>query len=307
MKHHLERNAAPLVHDKTEELLALLEAQPMLGVTIKQSEQRKTIQEEGIETLLGLIRRRHSLHLRFSSGKDSTSCVVLMIEAVRRAVAEGITTTHYISSSSTGIENPLMEMHLLAVQDEMREHFSEHALPIELYLTHPSLASSFIVTTIGRGTLPRFPENSKARQCAADWKYLPAQRLAAELETRAIAQTGREMVTIIGSRLGESTVRKGRMARRGESAHEPIRSSSGELVLSIIANWSLSDVWETLEMLLEPESNPYLSAITAESVHRLFTIYQDANDGVCGVVLGDGGNKQPCGARTVNIETLMRD
>ncbi|WP_235501899.1 hypothetical protein [Janthinobacterium sp. Ant5-2-1] len=298
MKHHLERNAAPLVHDKTEELLALLEAQPMLGVTIKQSEQRKTIQEEGIETLLGLIRRRHSLHLRFSSGKDSTSCVVLMIEAVRRAVAEGITTTHYISSSSTGIENPLMEMHLLTVQDEMREHFSEHALPIELYLTHPSLASSFIVTTIGRGTLPRFPENSKARQCAADWKYLPAQRLAAELETRAIAQTGREMVTIIGSRLGESTVRKGRMARRGESAHEPIRSSSGELVLSIIANWSLSDVWETLEMLLEPESNPYQSPITAESVHRLFTIYQDANDGVCGVVLGDGGNKQPCGART---------
>ena len=89
MKHHLERNAAPLVHDKTVELLALLEPQPILDVTIKQSEQRKTIQEEGIETLLELIRRRHSLHLRFSSGKDSTSCVVLMIEAVRRAVAEG--------------------------------------------------------------------------------------------------------------------------------------------------------------------------------------------------------------------------
>lgn len=292
------QHSRPTSNDTTNELLALLESTTPQDAKASHIGHSKSIQEQGIETLLELIRQRHSLHLRFSSGKDSTSCVVLMIEAVRRAVAEGITTTHYISSSSTGIENPLMEMHLLTVQDEMREHFSEHALPIEIYLTHPSLASSFIVTTIGRGTLPRFPENSKARQCAVDWKYHPAQRLASELDARSIAQTGREMVTIIGSRLDESTVRKGRMESRGESANEPVRGSSGELVLSIIANWTLSDVWETLEMLLEPESSPYLSPISAESVHRLFTIYQDANDGVCGVVLGDGGNKQPCGART---------
>lgn len=221
-----------------------------------------------------------------------------MIEAVRRAVAEGITTTHFISSSSTGIENPSMEMHLMAVQDEMREHFETHALPIEVHLTHPSLASAFIVTTVGRGTLPRFPENSKSRQCAADWKYAPGQRLAAELHARSIEQTGREMITVIGTRLDESTVRKNRMQKRGESAVEPVRGETGELVLSIIADWSLNDVWDTLEMLLQTEASPYLSAISQESVHRLFTIYQDANEGVCGIVLGDAGNKQPCGART---------
>jgi hypothetical protein len=166
----------------------------------------RSIQEEGIETLLGLIRRRHAIHLRYSSGKDSTSCAVLVIEAVRRAVAEGITTTHYISSSSTGIDNPAVEMHLFAVQDEMREHFEKHSLPIEVHLTHPTLASSFMVTTIGRGTLPRFPENSAARQCAADWKYAPAQRLASELQRLAIEQTGREIVTVIGTRLEKKTV-----------------------------------------------------------------------------------------------------
>ena len=164
------QHSRPTSNDTTNELLALLESTTPQDAKASHIGHSKSIQEQGIETLLELIRQRHSLHLRFSSGKDSTSCVVLMIEAVRRAVAEGITTTHYISSSSTGIENPLMEMHLLTVQDEMREHFSEHALPIEIYLTHPSLASSFIVTTIGRGTLPRFPENSKARQCAVDWK-----------------------------------------------------------------------------------------------------------------------------------------
>lgn len=282
-----------------DELLALLEGEPEFvakdsGIT----KTEKSIQEQGIETLLGLIRRRHSLHLRFSSGKDSTSCAVLVIEAVRRAVAEGITNTHYISSSSTGIDNPAMEMHLMAVQGEMREHFEQHGLPIEVHLTHPSLASSFVVTTLGRGTLPRFPENSKSRQCADDWKYAPAQKLAAELQAKAIEQTGREMVTVIGTRFDESTVRKARMQKRGESAATPVRGEDGELVLSVIAYWTLNDVWDTLETLLEPDSSPYQAAISQESVHRLFALYQDSNDGVCGVVLGDTGNRAVCGSRT---------
>jgi DNA sulfur modification protein DndC len=191
-----------------------------------------------------------------------------------------------------------MEMHLMAVQDEMREHFEKHKLPIEVHLTHPSLASSFMVTTLGRGTLPRFPENSKHRQCAQDWKYAPAQKLAAELQAKAIEQTGREIITVIGTRFDESTARKARMQKRGESAVTPVRGEDGELVLSLIAYWTLTDVWDTLEMLLEPESSPYQAAISQESVHRLFALYQDSNDGVCGIVLGDAGNKQPCGART---------
>lgn len=288
----------PLSSESLNELLALLEPEPTQAIPVPRTGQAKSIQEQGIDTLLGLIRRRHSLHLRYSSGKDSSTCAVLFIEAVRRAVAEGITTTHYISSSVTGVDNPAVEMHLFAVQDEMRQHFETHSLPIEVHLTHPSLASSFVVTTIGRGTLPRFPENSAARQCAADWKYAPAQRLAKELEARAIEQTGREIVSVIGTRLDESSVRKARMERRGESSVTPVRGESGELVISIIALWTLSDVWDTLELLLEPETSPYLSAISKESVHRLFAIYQDSNDGVCGIVLGDGGNRQICGSRT---------
>lgn len=291
--------ALPASGSNIGDLLALLASEPPSApADIDGTPGKKSTQEEGIETLLGLIRRRHSLHLRFSGGKDSSSCAVLVIEAVRRAVAEGITTTHYISSSSTGIEKPAMESHLMAVQDEMREHFDAHNLPIQVHLTHPSLASSFIVTTLGRGTLPRFPENSKARQCASDWKYLPGQKLAAELQRQAIEQTGREIITVIGTRVDESTVRKSRMEVRGESASVPVRGANGELVLSVIAYWTLSDVWDTLEMLLEPERSPYKAAISAESAHRLFALYQDSNDGVCGIVLGDTGNKQPCGART---------
>jgi DNA sulfur modification protein DndC len=295
---HTYHGAVSASSNEIDELLALLDSEPTFkAVEHLPSQPEKSIQEQGIETLLGLIRRRHSLHLRFSSGKDSTSCAVLVIEAVRRAVAEGITTTHYISSSSTGIENPAMEMHLMAVQDEMRDHFQTYELPIEVRLTHPSLASSFMVATLGRGTLPRFPENSKRRTCAQDWKYSPARKLAAELQAKAVEQTGREMISVIGTRFDESTVRKARMQKRGECAAVPVRSESGELVLSVIAHWTLDDIWNTLEMLLEPESCPYQVAISEESVHRLFALYQESNDGVCGVVLGDGGNRAACGQR----------
>jgi DNA sulfur modification protein DndC len=296
---HTYHAAVPTSSNEIDELLALLDSEPTFkAVDHLPAQPEKSIQEQGIETLLGLIRRRHSLHLRFSGGKDSSTCAVLVIEAVRRAVAEGITTTHYISSSSTGIENPAMEMHLLDVQLEMKEHFEKHRLPIEIHLTHPSLASSFMVATLGRGTLPRFPENSKHRSCAHDWKYAPARKLAAELQTKAVEQTGREMITVIGTRFDESTVRKARMQERGECAEVPVHSESGELFLSVIAHWTLDDVWMTLEMLLEPESCPYEVAISDESVHRLFALYQESNDGVCGVVLGDGGNRAACGVRT---------
>lgn len=71
------------------------------------------LQESAVLVLLGLIRAGHSLSVAASWGKDSANCVLLMIEAVRRAVAEGISTLHFITTSSTGTEMPLMEMHAI--------------------------------------------------------------------------------------------------------------------------------------------------------------------------------------------------
>jgi DNA sulfur modification protein DndC len=128
------------------------------------------IQEAAVLVLLNLIRAGHSLSCSSSWGKDSTCCVFLLVEAVRRAVSEGIRSQHFITTSSTGVENPAMENHSLRCQDEVRKHCDEHGLPIEVHTVYPSLASGFVVTAIGRGTLPRVPENGKARQCSADWK-----------------------------------------------------------------------------------------------------------------------------------------
>lgn len=112
-----------------------------------------------------------------------------------------------------------------------------------------------------------------------------------------MARTGRELITIIGTRFSESTGRDARMTARGESSTEPVRDSAGRLVLSLIAAWDLDDVWDTLETLLDPDDDNGTRALSQESVHRLFELYRDANEGTCGISLGDQGNKAPCGPR----------
>jgi DNA sulfur modification protein DndC len=255
------------------------------------------LQESAVLVLLGLIRAGHSLSVAASWGKDSANCVLLLIEAVRRAVAEGINTLHFITTSSTGTEMPLMEMHAVRCQDEVMKHCDEHRLPIEVHTVYPSLASSFIVSTIGRGTLPRFPENGKKRTCSVDWKASPQQRLVTELNERVLGENGREIITIIGTRLEESVSRAERMIARRESSTTPVRNKDGFLVLSVISHWTLDDVWNTIEMIADSESSPYVPPISADSVRRLFKLYRDANEGVCGISLGDKGNKSPCGPR----------
>lgn len=257
-----------------------------------------SVQEVAIAVLLGLIRQGFSLVTAASFGKDSSCCVVLMVEAVRRAVAEGFYSRHFITTSSTGVENPAMEAHALRCQDEIRKFCEEHQLPIEVHTVYPSLASSFVVSTVGRGTLPRTPENGKKRSCSSSWKVLPQQRLADELNAQVQQENGRSTVTIIGTRLEESASRKERMIARGESATAPVLNKDGHLVLSLIADWSLDDVWDMVHSVASPEKRAYPVPLSAGSIERLFTLYKDANDGTCGVVLGDGGNRAACGSRT---------
>lgn len=255
------------------------------------------VQEAAIAVLLSLIRKGHSLVCAASFGKDSSCCVVLMVEAVRRAVAEGIFIRHFVTTSSTGVENPALESHALRCQDEIRAFCEEHGLPIEVHTVYPSLASSFVVSTVGRGTLPRTPETGKARACSSSWKVTPQQRLAAELNEQVQQENGRSTVTIIGTRLEESASRKERMIARGESATIPVLNNDGHLVLSVVKHWTLDDVWEMVHSIASPEQSAYPVPISSESIERLFALYRDANEGTCGVILGDGGNRAACGAR----------
>ena len=254
--------------------------------------------EAAIGVMMGLIAKGHALGSACSGGKDSTTATILMLEAVRRATATGMRQArHYITSASTGVENPAMETHLLDVHAEMKGFIAKHGLPVEVKLVKPSLAAGFVVTTIGRGTLPRFPENGESRQCSVDWKVIPQQRLAKALSDEVQANGFKEMVAIIGTRFEESASRATRMTERGESEHTASRDKSGGLVLSPIAQWALQDVWDLLALFMEPDAAPFETFTDGTSIFRLFDLYREANEGTCGIVLGDGGTKAPCGPR----------
>ncbi|MEW5891462.1 MAG: hypothetical protein ACOZCP_19275 [Pseudomonadota bacterium] len=179
------------------------------------------------------IKSGQPLVLTLSGGKDSTTTTLLGLEAIRRAKELGVAQAkHHVSSSSTGIENPAMENHLLDLHTEIEAYCARHSLPVEVNLVQPSLASQFVVTVIGRGTLPRFPENGANRTCSQDWKSRPQERLARQLREESLGRGFRETVTVLGTRFDESAQRAARMKARGEQAQRPVRNDNGHLTLS---------------------------------------------------------------------------
>jgi len=253
--------------------------------------------ETAISTVMRLIEVGHVVTCGFSGGKDSTVCALLMLEAIRRCNVKGVRQpTHYISSSSTSVENPQIEQMMLQAHSEMTRWVERHNLPVEVCLVEPNPASKFVVSVIGRGTLPRFPENGKKRTCSQDWKVKPQQRLAKKLMDEAMAQGDKETVVILGTRLDESTIRGAAMTRRGDQAQTPNRNDAGFLTLSLIASWSESDVWEMLVMFLDGQDAPFDGYAQGDTIRIMLDTYRSANEGTCGMFLKDGA-KAPCGSR----------
>jgi 3'-phosphoadenosine 5'-phosphosulfate sulfotransferase (PAPS reductase)/FAD synthetase len=127
--------------------------------------------ESAIASMQSYIERGYVLATGLSGGKDSTCAMVLMVEAVRRSAQTRPGVTHYITSADTTIENPSVANFLHSMLDEVAMFLEDSGLPVEVHFAQPSLASQFVVQTIGRGTLVRTPENGvrdgkRTRACA---------------------------------------------------------------------------------------------------------------------------------------------
>lgn len=254
--------------------------------------------ETAVTRVQRLIEAGHSLACGFSGGKDSTVVALLCFEAMRRVHAAGNRQPkHYVSSANTTVENPEIFWNLALAHEEIQRWVEHHELPVEVRMVEPALSARFVVTTIGRGSLPRFVANSQGkRACSWSWKLVPQQRLAKQLAAEASSRGHRETITVLGVRRDESQKRGTAMQDRGDSASAPVRNSEGHLVLSLIAEWTETEVWDFLSRFLDAESAPFVSYVTPQSVRRLLDLYRDANEGVCGIFLDDG-KRAPCNTR----------
>ncbi|MGF6447440.1 hypothetical protein [Paraburkholderia youngii] len=258
--------------------------------------------EAAIAVLMGLIRAGHPL-CGTASGKDSTCATILMLEAVRRVAEEGhVQPAHYISSANTTIENSSLARHIETMLEEVDEHAAAYGLGVTTHIATPSLAMQFVVSTIGRGTLVRTVENGvragkRTRACATDWKLIPQGRLRAALERDATARGDREICTVLGNRIAESASRGVAMLARAESAIAPTRDANDALSISPLRDWSVDDIWLMLTMFADEEKRPFPCAFSVRSIERLSDLYRAGNDGMCGVVLGESGQRTACGSR----------
>jgi DNA sulfur modification protein DndC len=258
--------------------------------------------ETAIAVLVGLIHAGHPL-CGTASGKDSTCATILMLEAVRRVAATGHTqASHFVSSANTTIENVSLARHIETMLEEIDEYAAARVLDVTTHIATPSLAMQFVVSTIGRGTLVRTPENGvrngkRTRACATDWKLVPQGRLRAMLERDAVARGDREIVTVLGNRIAESASRGTAMLARAESAVAAVRDSNGALSISPLRDWSTDDVWMMLTLFANDARRPFPCAFSVRSIERLSDLYRAGNGGTCGVVLGEDGQRSACGSR----------
>ncbi|MDD2466032.1 MAG: phosphoadenosine phosphosulfate reductase family protein [Desulfobulbus sp.] len=249
--------------------------------------------EQAKHSITQLFIKNHLVFVSWSSGKDSSTVLSLVLVAAAEYLANGHTFHHpiIVTHGDTGIENP--EIHAYAMREiEKIERFcARNAIPIEIHTARPYLNSSWAVRVLSGRALPTFA-NKAHRDCSVSMKIEPQQRIR-KIVLRKYAHL--EPVILLGTRYDESTERNGRMTDRGERADLVWRSPDGTLSLSPICDWTTADVWE------------YLASCRDEIIERsyadfqdIFRLYGEASEGDCGAIedmIGSGAKSSACGSR----------
>lgn len=249
--------------------------------------------EACIERIGELIDQGYTCSAAVSFGKDSSVVLILMLEAIRRRVEAGTyVQPAFVTHANTGIENPAMDTYADAMITDLEMYCAQHSLPVTVIKVQPSMTSSFAYATIGRGKLPVFVGAS--RSCSVDWKLRPQQKALKQL--LSTLQNPGELVTFVGTRLSESTTRAANMRVRGQDVAGGLTlNEHGSYVCSIIADWEMAEVWELLMACDSKRGGPFRTYV--DNFDLCLELYKEANEGVCAIITGDGGNKAACGSR----------
>lgn len=214
--------------------------------------------------------------LGYSGGKDSSTVVQLIWNALSELPQEELKWPVYIIASDTLVETPVVVDHLHINLRRMNEIAQEKGLPFEAHKVVPQTTDTFWVNLIGRG----YPApNQRFRWCTERMKIQPANRFILD---RA-KEFGR-VVMVLGSRISESSSRAQVIARheRDNSVtgtalryHHIIRSA---LVYTPIQDWITDDVWTYLLQVQSP---------WGANNRDLAAMYRSANSGECPLVIDD--------------------
>ena len=133
----------------------------------------------------------------YSGGKDSTTVVQLIWNALKGLSPDQLTKPVHIISSDTLVETPVIVDTINENLDRINKAAQEHGLPIRAIKLYPRIQDSFWVLLIGKG----YPTPSKSfRWCTDRLKIRTSDTFILE----KVSEHG-EVVLVLGVRKSESS------------------------------------------------------------------------------------------------------
>lgn len=206
----------------------------------------------------------------YSGGKDSTTVVQLIFEALSDLPSEQLHKKVYVISSDTLVETPLIIQSINTTLRRIQKEALKRNLPIETHKVKPILEDTFWANIIGKG----YPTpNSRFRWCTDRLKISPANKFILDK-----ASSFGEVIMVLGLRDKESATRANVMKSHTVDGKILMRHSTltNAFVYAPIRRFGVDDVWNYLLNFECP---------WGDDNHALNKLYQDSNSGECPLVV----------------------
>jgi 3'-phosphoadenosine 5'-phosphosulfate sulfotransferase (PAPS reductase)/FAD synthetase len=248
-----------------------------------------------------IIRRKYPVIVASSFGKDSTITLLAALEAHMQLVRDGEIpqdAKFYVTTIDTLVENHLIKLLVNCEIAKLEKFGEENNINIDIRVGSPNLSRQWAPMFLsGLKVLSLSKMNN---DCSSELKIASAARIESALakENKGVA------VTLLGSRVQESTARKQSLIsrsqhnKRAEDLVEFADKDRTERVFAPIVNMSSEEVWLLLRRagtlpLTNPSEGFYKIPSYASNHAMLSVVYADASDGSCPI-----STKQIKGAKT---------
>lgn len=207
----------------------------------------------------------------FSGGKDSTTLLMLVWEAISKLnEIERKIREVYVICNNTLVENPRVLKFVNDQLDKIQQKSIELGLPFKVDHTTPQLENSFWVNLIGKG----YPApNNMFRWCTERLKISPTTQYIKD----KISDYG-EAIILIGTRSDESAARAASI-KRHEVKGERLRAHPlpNAKAYAPIKDMTTDEVWTYLRLT----RNPW----TEDKNLEIQTLYTNGSGGDCPIVV----------------------
>ena len=237
--------------------------------------ERSALKERPLQDIYDEIRDVYKRYpqpwvIGYSGGKDSTTVLQLVWNAIRGLPPEERQKPIFVIASDTKVETPVIVDYIDNTLRRVNEVAQAEGMPFSAEKVMPTVNDSFWVNLIGRG----YPApTSRFRWCTERMKINPANRFIEQ----KVAQYG-EVIMVLGVRKTESATRMQLMSTYQVKNHILRRHGSlrGAYVYAPIADFSTDDVWTYLLQNPSPWGN---------NNRDLAALYRNASAGECPLVI----------------------